>query len=53
MYGKKFLTQNNLRVFNSEFDEIEIEEMFEQINFFSKDNELAIDYIISKNINLK
>jgi FkbM family methyltransferase len=50
---KKFLTQNNLRVFNSEFDEIEIEEMFEQINFFSKDNELAIDYIISKNINLK
>ena len=50
---KKFLNQNNLKVFNSDFNEIKIEEMFKEINFLSKGNELAIDYIISKNINLK
>ena len=47
----KFLRENNLKIFNSEFNEIKIEDLFDKIKFLPKGHEVVGNYIISKNIN--
>ena len=47
----KFLKENNLKIFNSEFNEIKIEDLFDKIKFLPKGHEVVGNYIISKNIN--
>ena len=47
----KFLKENNLKIFNSEFNEIKIEDLFDEIKFLPKGHEVVGNYIISKNIN--
>ena len=47
----KFLKENNLKIFNSEFNEIKIEDLFVKIKFLPKGHEVVGNYIISKNIN--
>ena len=47
----KFLKENNLKIFNSEFNEIKIEDLFNKIKFLPKGHEVVGNYIISKNIN--
>ena len=49
---KNFLKQNNLKIFNSKFYEIKIEELFDKIKSLPKGHEVLGNYIISKNINL-
>lgn len=48
----KFLKENNLKIFNSKFYEIKIEELFDKIKSLPKGHEVLGNYIISKNINL-
>ena len=50
---KKFLKQNNLKIFNLEFHEIKIEDIFNKIKYLTKGHEVVGNYIISKNINFK
>ena len=47
----KFLRENNLKIFNSEFNEIKIEDLFDKIKFLPKGHEVVGNYVISKNIN--
>ena len=47
----KFLKENNLKIFNSEFNEIKLEDLFDKIKFLPKGHEVVGNYIISKNIN--
>jgi FkbM family methyltransferase len=47
----KFLKQNNLKIFNSEFYEVKIEDLFDKIKHLPKRYEVLDNYIISKNIN--
>ena len=49
---KNFLKQNKLKIFNSKFYEIKIEELFDKIKSLPKGHEVVGNYIISKNINL-
>jgi FkbM family methyltransferase len=50
---KKFLEQNNLKLFNLKFDQIKIEELFDKIKYIPKGHEVLGNYVISKNINFK
>ena len=47
----KFLKENNLKIFNSEFYEVKIEYLFNKIKHLSKGHEVVGNYIISKNVN--
>ena len=47
----KFLKENNLKIFNSKFNEIKLEDLFDKIKFLPKGHEVVGNYIISKNIN--
>ena len=47
----KFLKENNLKIFNSEFHEIKIEDLFDKIKYLPKEHEVVGNYIISKNVN--
>ena len=46
-----FLKQNNLKIFNSEFCEVKIEDLFDKVKHLPKGHEVVGNYIISKNIN--
>lgn len=46
-----FLKQNNLKIFNSEFYEVKIEDLFDKVKYLPKGHEVVGNYIISKNIN--
>ena len=47
----KFLKENNLKIFNSEFCEVKIEDLFDKIKYLPKGHEVVGNYIISKNVN--
>jgi len=47
----KFLKENNLKIFNSEFYEVKIEDLFDKIKYLSKGHEVVGNYIITKNVN--
>ena len=47
---KKFLKENNLKIFNSKFYEIKIEDLFDEIKYLPKEHEVLGNYIISKNV---
>ena len=47
----KFLKENNLKIFNSEFYEIKVEDLFNKIKYLPKGHEVVGNYIITKNIN--
>ena len=47
----KFLKENNLKIFNSEFYEVKIEDLFDKVKHLPKGHEVVGNYIISKNIN--
>ena len=47
----KFLKENNLKIFNSEFYEVKIEDLFDMIKYLPKEHEVVGNYIISKNVN--
>jgi len=47
----KFLKENNLKIFNSEFYEVKIEDLFDKVKYLPKGHEVVGNYIISKNIN--
>ena len=49
---KKFLKENNLKIFNLEFYEVEIEDLYNKVKCLPKGHEVLGNYIISKNINL-
>ena len=44
----KFLKENNLKIYNSEFYEVKIEDLFDQIKYMPKNIEVVGNYIISK-----
>ena len=46
----KFLKENNLKIFNSKFYEIRIEDLFDEIKYLPKEHEVLGNYIISKNV---
>jgi len=46
-----FLKQNNLKIFNSEFYEVKIEDLFDKVKHLPKGHEVVGNYILSKNIN--
>ena len=48
---KKFLKENNLKIFNLEFYEVKIEDLFNKVKHLSKGHEVVGNYIISKNVN--
>jgi len=48
---KKFLKENNLKIFNLEFYEVKIEDLFNKVKHLSKGHEVVGNYIISKNAN--
>ena len=48
----KFLKENNLKIFNSKFYEVKIEDLFDKIKYLPKGHEVVGNYIITKNINL-
>ena len=48
---KKFLKENNLKIFDLEFYEVKIEDLFDKIKYLPKGHEVLGNYIISKNIN--
>ena len=50
---KKFLIQNNLKIFDLKFYEIKVEDLFDKIKFLPKEHEVVGNYIISKNVNFK
>jgi FkbM family methyltransferase len=47
----KFLKENNLKIFNSEFYEVNIEDLFDKIKYLPKGHEVVGNYIITKNVN--
>jgi FkbM family methyltransferase len=47
----KFLKENNLKIFNSEFYEVKIEDLFDKIKYLPKGHEVVGNYIITKNVN--
>ena len=47
----KFLKENNLKIYNSEFYEVKIEDLFDKVKHLPKGHEVVGNYIISKNIN--
>jgi len=47
----KFLKENNLKIFNSKFYEVKIEDLFDKIKYLPKGHEVVGNYIITKNIN--
>ena len=47
----KFLKENNLKIFNSKFYEVKIEDLFDKVKHLPKGHEVVGNYIISKNIN--
>ena len=47
----KFLKENNLRIFNLEFYEVKIEDLFDKIKYLPKGHVVLGNYIISKNVN--
>ena len=47
----KFLKENNLRIFNLEFYEVKIEDLFDKIKYLPKGHVVVGNYIISKNVN--
>jgi FkbM family methyltransferase len=47
----KFLKENNLKIFNSKFYEVKIEDLFDKIKYLPKGYEVARNYIITKNVN--
>ena len=47
----KFLEENNLKIFNLEFYEVKIEDLFYKIKYLPKGHEVVGNYIITKNIN--
>jgi len=47
----KFLKENNLKIFNSKFYEVKIEDLFDKIKYLSKGHEVVGNYIITKNVN--
>jgi len=47
----KFLKENNLKIFNSEFYEVKIEDLFYEVKHLSKNIEVVGNYILSKNVN--
>ena len=46
-----FLKQNNLKIFNSEFYEVKIEDLFYEVKHLPKNIEVVGNYILSKNVN--
>ena len=48
----KFLKENNLKIFDSKFYEVKIEDLFDKIKYLPKGHEVVGNYIITKNINL-
>jgi len=48
----KFLKENNLKIFDSKFYEVKIEDLFDKIKYLPKGHEVVGNYIIIKNINL-
>jgi FkbM family methyltransferase len=46
-----FLKQNNLKIFNSEFCEVKIKDLFDKVKHLPKGHEVVGNYILSKNIN--
>ena len=47
----KFLKENNLKIFNSKFYEVKIEDLFDKIKYLPKGHEVVGNYIITKNVN--
>ena len=47
----KFLKENNLKIFNSEFYEVKIEDLFYEVKHLPKNIEVVGNYILSKNVN--
>ena len=47
----KFLKENNLKIFDSKFYEVKIEDLFDKIKYLPKGHEVLGNYIISKNLN--
>ncbi len=47
----KFLKENNLKIFNSEFYEVNIEDLFDKIKYLPKGHEVVGNYIITKSVN--
>ena len=47
---KKFLKENNLKIFNSEFYEVKINDLFDKIKYLPKGHEVVGNYIISKKV---
>ena len=48
---KKFLKENNLKIFDLEFYEVKIEDLFSRVKHLPKGHEVVGNYILSKNIN--
>ena len=48
---KKFLKENNLKIFDLEFYEVKIEDLFNKAKHLPKGHEVVGNYILSKNIN--